>query len=65
MADFYGAPVSDATIVDATRRCDEHLAPFETAVKVALGWAPSSMSMKAASARLEHSTGSTVPVPTR
>ena len=37
MADLYGAPVSDATIVDATRRCDAHLAPFETAVKEALG----------------------------
>jgi len=37
MADLYGAPVSEATIVDATRRCDAHLAPFETAVKEALG----------------------------
>jgi transposase len=37
MADLYGAPVSEATIADATRRCDEHLAPFETAVKEALG----------------------------
>jgi len=40
MADLYGASVSDATIVDATRRCDEHLAPFETAVKEALGKSP-------------------------
>jgi transposase len=40
MADLYGAPVSEATIVDATRRCDEHLAPFETAVKKALGTEP-------------------------
>ena len=40
MADLYGAPVSDATIVDATRRCDEHLAPFETAVNEALGKSP-------------------------
>ena len=40
MADLYGASVSDATIVDATRRCDEHLAPFETAVKQALGQSP-------------------------
>jgi transposase len=37
MADLYGAPVSDATIVEATRRCHERLAPFETAVKQALG----------------------------
>jgi transposase len=40
MADLYGAPVSEATIGDATRRCDEHLAPFETAVKEALGTGP-------------------------
>jgi len=37
MADLYAAPVSDATVVDATRRCDEHLVPFETAIKEALG----------------------------
>jgi len=36
LADLYAAPVSDATIVDATRQCDAHLAPFETAVKEAL-----------------------------
>jgi len=35
--DLYDAPVSDATIVDATCRCDAHLAPFESAVKEALG----------------------------
>jgi len=40
LAALYGAPVSDATLVDATRRCDEHLAPFETAVKEALGTGP-------------------------
>jgi len=40
MADLYGAPVSDATIVDATRRGDEHLAPFETDVQEALGKGP-------------------------
>ena len=40
MADLYGAPVSEATIVNATRRCDEHLVPFETAVKKALGKSP-------------------------
>jgi transposase len=40
MGDLYDASVSDATIVDATRRCDEHLAPFETAVKEALGTGP-------------------------
>jgi transposase len=40
MADLYGATVSEATIVDATRRCDAHLVPFETAVKKALGKSP-------------------------
>ena len=40
MADLYGASVSDATMVDATRRCHAHLAPFETAVKEALGTSP-------------------------
>jgi len=37
MADLYGAPVSDATINEAARRSYEALAPFETAVKEALG----------------------------
>ncbi len=40
MADLYSAPVSEATICEATRRCYDNLAPFETAVKEALGNAP-------------------------
>jgi len=40
MADLYGAPVSEATIDDASRRSYEYLAPFETAVKEALGKEP-------------------------
>ena len=40
MADLYGASVSDATIDEASRRSYEHLAPFETAVKEALGKSP-------------------------
>ncbi|MHC4687275.1 MAG: IS66 family transposase [Planctomycetota bacterium] len=40
MADLYSAPVSEATILDATRRCHDNLAPFEIAVKEALGNAP-------------------------
>jgi len=40
MADLYDAPVSEATIGDATHRSYDNLAPFETAVKEALANAP-------------------------
>ncbi len=40
MNDLYGAPVSEATVFDASRRSYDNLAPFETAVMEALCKSP-------------------------
>ncbi|MEA2014634.1 MAG: IS66 family transposase [Thermodesulfobacteriota bacterium] len=40
MDDLYDAPVSEATILDASRRSHDNLAPFETVVIEALGNSP-------------------------